>query len=137
MSKFPAFLFILLVCMALIAGCSIQTPPANRPAPTTQVVTPSATTVPYGPIKEVSIIASSFDPAILSIRPGTTVVWTNEDRINHRIEHLPELPSDKLLFRSESLSPGQSFSYTFTQPGRYKYGDPQQAGGRTSLVIVE
>jgi plastocyanin len=137
MLKFPALLFILLLCMALIAGCSIQTPPANRPAQATQVATQSATPVASGPTKEVSIIASSFDPAILNIRPGTTVVWTNEDRINHRIEHLPELPSDKLLFRSESLSPGQSFSYTFTQPGRYKYGDPQQAGGRTSLVIVE
>jgi plastocyanin len=63
-------------------------------------------------------------------------MWVNEDRINHRVEHLPELPSDKLLFRSESLSPGQSFTYVFDKPGRYKYGDPQQAGGRTALIIV-
>jgi plastocyanin len=84
----------------------------------------------------VHIIASSFDPDIVNIQPGTTVTWVNEDTISHRVEHLPELPSEKLLFRSDSLSPGQSFSYTFTEPGRYSYGDPQHAGGRSPLVIV-
>ncbi|NTV00667.1 MAG: hypothetical protein HGA55_06055 [Methanoregulaceae archaeon] len=83
-----------------------------------------------------SIIASSFDPAILNVQTGTTVTWINEDKMSHRVEHLPQLPSERLLFRSESLSPGESFSYTFMEPGRYQYGDPQHAGGRSFLVIV-
>ena len=110
-------------------------PPENTTTtnPVTNQVTNQAST---GPTEVVHIIASSFDPAILNVKPGTTVTWINEDTISHRVEHLPQLPSEKLLFRSESLSPGDSFSYTFTEPGRYSYGDPQHAGNRDFLVIV-
>jgi plastocyanin len=138
MRDLSVFLLVLVVCIAIVCGCtmpsstSAQAPPATAALAMTQAAAPAAT----GQTAEISIIASAFDPAILNIDKGTTVIWTNDDRINHRIEHLPELPSDKLLFRSESLSPGQSFSYTFTQAGRYKYSDPQQAGGRTALIIV-
>jgi plastocyanin len=88
-------------------------------------------------VKNVEIIQSSFDPDIVTISAGTTVVWTNKDTtFNHRVVHLPELPSDKELFHSESLSYGDTFSYTFNQPGRYRYSDPQHGSGRYSLVIV-
>ena len=53
----------------------------------------------------------------------------------HRVVHLPG-PGQDELFHSDRLDPGQSFSYTFTKPGRYGYADPQYAGGRTSSVIV-
>jgi plastocyanin len=138
MRTFSILLFIVLVCMAIICGCSVPSSSSSQPAaPASQpaAVQPAAP-VSGGPAATISIIASSFDPAILNIKAGTTVTWVNEDKISHRVEHLPELPGDKLLFRSESLSPGESFSYTFSQAGRYEYGDPQHAGGRTFLVIV-
>lgn len=137
MRKLPVFLLILLVCMAISCGCSVPSSSSSQPAATpSQPATPVVTSTPYGPTETVSIIASSFDPAILNVHPGTTVTWINEDRMSHRVEHLPQLPSERLLFRSESLSPGESFSYTFREPGRYQYGDPQHAGGRSFLVIV-
>jgi len=134
-----SILLILIICMAITCGCTM--PVTTPAAPPTAVPAAPAAVQPAAPAAsgetaEISIIASAFDPAILNINRGTTVIWTNDDRISHRVEHLPELPSDRLLFRSESLSPGQSFSYTFSQAGRYKYSDPQQAGGRTALIIV-
>ena len=127
-----AALIMVLVCLAFACGCTGQTTPQKTLPQATQVTNQAST----GPTEVVHIIASSFDPAILNVKPGTTVTWINEDTISHRVEHLPQLPSEKLLFRSESLSPGESFSYTFTVPGRYKYGDPQHAGNRDFLVIV-
>jgi plastocyanin len=138
MRKYSVFLLILIVCMAIICGCSVPSSPSTKPAaPAATPTAQSATPASNGPVVKVSIIASSFDPAIVNVKVGTTVKWTNEDRIVHHVEHLPVLPSDKLLFQSEPLYPGDSFSYTFSEPGRYKYSDPQQAGGRTALVIVE
>ena len=104
MRRESILLLILVAGIAVICGCTmpITTPsaPAQPAAPAAPAVAPAAAPAVSGETAEVSIIASAFDPAILNIRTGTTVIWTNDDRINHRVEHLPELPSDRLLFRS-------------------------------------
>jgi plastocyanin len=131
-------LLVLLVSMAIIAGCSIPTAPSPKPVVTSsQPAVISSTMPPSGIVKNVIIRQRAFDPDIITISPGTTVVWTNEDTISHRVAHLPELPSERELFYSEALFTGDTFSYTFRTAGRYSYGDPQIAGGRKSLVIVE
>ena len=139
MKKFSLLLLIILVCIAIIGGCSVPSSSSSQPsAPVSQsAVQQPATPASNGIVKKVEIIQSSFDPDIITISPGTTVVWTNKDTtFNHRVVHLPELPSDKELFHSELLSYGDTFSYTFNQPGRYRYSDPQHGSGRYSLVIV-
>ena len=139
MKKFSLLLLIILVCMAIIGGCSVPSSSSSQPsAPVSQpAVQQPATPASNGIVKKVEIIQSSFDPDIITISPGTMVVWTNKDTtFNHRVVHLPELPSDKELFHSELLSYGDTFSYTFNQPGRYRYSDPQHGSGRYSLVIV-
>jgi plastocyanin len=137
MRKSSVFLLILIVCMAIICGCTI--PSSTTPQQAAPASQPAAvqSTAPVGPVKNVEIIQRAFDPSTMPASPGTTITWTNKDTVNHRVVHLPELPGDRELFHSELLSPGQSFSYTFTKPGRYEYADPQYAGGRTYLVIVE
>jgi len=131
-------LLILLVCMAIISGCSVPSSSSSQQAaPASNPAVQSAAPVSSGIVKNVIIRQRSFDPDIITISPGTTVVWTNEDPISHRVVHLPELPSEKELFHSEPLSKGGTFSYTFQVAGRYSYSDPQYAGGRKSLVIVQ
>jgi plastocyanin len=127
-----AILIIVLICAALASGCAAQT---STQKTTQQAATQAIPTAVNGPTAQVIIQATSFDPAILNIKAGTTVTWTNEDKMNHRVVHLPEVNSPE-LFHSESLSPGESFSYTFQKAGRYSYGDPQHGGGRSPLVIV-
>jgi plastocyanin len=57
----------------------------------------------------------TFTPDSMEIPAGTTVVWTNEDDIPHTIANAER------QFKSHALDTGDSFSFTFTQPGTYEY----------------
>lgn len=61
-----------------------------------------------------------FNPDPLEIPAGTTVVWTNDDDIQHSITNgTPPDPAG--AFGSEFFTQGQTFSFTFDQPGEYPY----------------
>ncbi|HSQ93054.1 MAG TPA: plastocyanin/azurin family copper-binding protein [Methanoregula sp.] len=142
MQNYSVLLLIALLCAVITCGCTVPSvPPVSSGQPVTTASQPaavqSAAPVSNGIVKHVIIIQRAFDPDQVTISPGTTVVWTNEDTVSHRVVHLPELPSDRELFHSELLSRGDTFRYTFQSAGRYYYSDPQYAGGRKALVIVE
>lgn len=57
-----------------------------------------------------------FNPTTLNIKTGTKVTWTNRDNTPHIIK------SEFInLLDSKTLSPGQSFSFTFDKPGFINY----------------
>lgn len=126
-----AVLILLLAGIVLSCGCTHQASPADiTPLPPAQEAV-------QGPTEHVGLKASSYNPEHLYIRAGTMVVWTNEeDRISRRVVHLPSSPGDSVAFESGSLAPGESFSFTFTTPGRYVYADPQHGGARSPFVEV-
>lgn len=57
-----------------------------------------------------------FGPAVLTIKVGTTVTWTNNDDVPHAV-----VSDDHTTFKSKVLDTDQSFSFTFTKPGQYPY----------------
>jgi plastocyanin len=57
----------------------------------------------------------TFSPATLTVAPGMTVTWTNDDDIPHTI-----LGKEK-GFRSKPLDTGNQFSFTFATAGEYAY----------------
>jgi plastocyanin len=58
----------------------------------------------------------TFQPASLTVAPGTTVTWTNDTEMSHTIT------GDDLAFDdSGPIGSGQSFSQTFAKPGTYRY----------------
>ena len=64
----------------------------------------------------VSIEDFAFGPDNIGVSVGETVTWTNnENGIGHTVV------SDDGLWQSDTLSPGDSFSFTFDQPGTYTY----------------
>ena len=63
----------------------------------------------------VSIDNFTFPPDSTEIAVGTTVIWTNEDDIPHA------LAASERQFKSHALDTGDTFTYTFTQPGTYEY----------------
>lgn len=66
-------------------------------------------------VVEVRIVEYKFVPETLTVKPGTTVKWVNQEkRTSHSIifEDLPE---------SERLFPGESWQRTFEQSGAYPY----------------
>jgi plastocyanin len=68
------------------------------------------------PAGAVSIDNFTFTPASLTVKAGTTVTWTNKDDIPHGIAS-----DDNAFKKSKALDTDDSFSYTFTTPGTFKY----------------
>lgn len=65
----------------------------------------------------VSIKNFTFVPASITVKAGTTVTWTNGDQDPHTVT------SDGKAgpLNSKPLNEGDSYRYTFTQPGTYSY----------------
>jgi len=65
-----------------------------------------------------------FSPSILSISPGDTVTWANGDNVVHStVSGLPYVKPAGTIFDSGTIAPGKTFSFTFYNPGTYKYFD--------------
>src|ERR1700709_1099669 len=56
----------------------------------------------------------TFEPAQVTVKVGTTVTWKNRDDIPHTVVSPGK-------FRSKTLDTDDSFSFTFTATGDYKY----------------
>lgn len=63
----------------------------------------------------VEIVDFAFSPATLTITAGDTVTWTNGDAVVHTAT------STAGAFDSGDLAMGESYSFTFTEPGTYDY----------------
>jgi plastocyanin len=63
---------------------------------------------------KVGIDNFTFSPKVVTVKVGTTVVWTNNDDIPHTV-------ADPGKFKSKALDTGDSYSFTFTTPGSYDY----------------
>jgi plastocyanin len=64
----------------------------------------------------VTISNYTFMPAKVTIHPGDTVVWTNQDSIPHTATAL-----DGKSFDSGAIDPQASWSFVFKTAGDYKY----------------
>ena len=66
------------------------------------------------PSSTVSIDNFTFSPNELKVKAGTTVTWTNHDDIPHTVVSAGK-------FRSKAMDTDNTFSFTFTSAGDYKY----------------
>src|SRR5204862_1482 len=64
----------------------------------------------------VKIANFTFAAPMVTVAPGTTVTWVNEDDIPHTI-----VAADNKAFRSKVLDSGDRFAFTFTTPGTWGY----------------
>jgi len=105
-----------LIVTLIAAACSST---ADESMPTTTnaaVATTTTAATPAGGAVAVSIEDFAFGPAGLTINVGDTVTWTNnEEGVPHTTT------SDDGVWDSKNLSPGDTFSFTFDQPGTYTY----------------
>ena len=62
-----------------------------------------------------SIANFAFTPATLTVKVGTTVVWTNKDSIAHTVDFMTA------GINSNVLNQNDQFTHTFTAPGSYDY----------------
>jgi plastocyanin len=63
---------------------------------------------------QVTIDNFTFAPQELTVKVGDTVTWTNHDDIPHTVVSAGK-------FRSKTMDTDNSYSFTFTSAGDYKY----------------
>jgi amicyanin len=68
-----------------------------------------------GPVATVGMDHSTFTPSEITVTPGTTVTWVNNEAMPHTV-----VDSNK-GFRSKTLAKDARFSFTFTTAGDYDY----------------
>jgi plastocyanin len=76
----------------------------------------SGTKVSIQPGSGANTTSLYYSPRTITVVIGVnnTVIWTNNDQTTHTV-------TDKGVFDSGLLNPGQTFTYTFTTPGTYNY----------------
>lgn len=102
--KSTAMFFVLLFSVITISGCGKQNQ-NNQNIEKTPV---------SGPTANISIKNFAFNPAELTIKKGTTVIWTNEDSA-------PHTATSQGFFDSGTLKNGQSFNFQFNNAGSFDY----------------
>ena len=63
-----------------------------------------------------------FSPDTVTVAPGTTVEWQNNDKVSHTVTS--GSPSDNqtgTIFDSSLIAAGKDFTFTFNNPGTYNY----------------
>lgn len=85
--------------------------PSGTPGTT---VSPSSSPVQTS---KVTINNFAFNPASMSVKVGTTVTWTNNDSTIHTITG----DSSGSALKSQTLQPGDTYSFTFNQAGAFPY----------------
>jgi plastocyanin len=67
-------------------------------------------------------ISKPYDPSPLTVKPGTSVTWTNNDSSIHTVTSgLPEKGDVGTLFDSSLINPGMTFVHIFDKQGTFDY----------------
>ncbi|HLD73090.1 MAG TPA: cupredoxin domain-containing protein [Candidatus Nanoarchaeia archaeon] len=110
-------ILILVIALLIISACSPQiNEPLSAPEEKTlpaESANPEDTPLPSA---ENIILINNFvfEPQELIVKTGTEITWENNHNVVHTIV-------SSGLFESEVLNKGESFSFTFTNPGEYNY----------------
>jgi plastocyanin len=70
---------------------------------------------PAPPAALVHIGNFTFNQPAITVHPGTTVSWVNDDDIPHTVV------AQGLAFKSKVLDTGDRFSFTFAKAGQFSY----------------
>ena len=88
---------------------------------------------------DVAVVDNTFDPAYVTVSPGTKVTWKNDGRNDHNL-----VPVDKGSFEGidrDEFGPGKVHSASFDDPGDYAYycsiHGTKNLNGQSGVIRVE
>lgn len=103
----------------LIAGCSGDS--GDAASTTTRKPRPVTTTTSQTEHKPtnltVDVSGMKYSPADATIKVGETVTWKFSDKAPHNVQGI----GDKAMGINSPIIDKGEWSYTFTQPGTYRY----------------
>lgn len=102
-------------------------------------VTPPTTKTSAVKQAKITITKDGFVPAVIQVKKGTEVIWTNTDETAHQVASDPHPTHDKLkdLGDGEVLAKGESFSFIFEKSGSFTFHDHLNPIKFKGEVIVE
>lgn len=81
------------------------------------------------------------ETCVTTVSTGDTVVWDySQGTVGHTVTHCGgscDEPTDDPLFDSGGISPGESFSVTFQEPGRYLYRCDFHPDAMRATIVVQ
>ncbi|HEY7296210.1 MAG TPA: cupredoxin family copper-binding protein [Dehalococcoidia bacterium] len=99
---------------------------AGAPVGASLTATPASGAATAVEIKNISF------PATISVKPGTTVSWTNRDTVSHTVT---ADAGQAQSFDSGPIAPNGSFSVTFAKAGTYTYHCNIHASMHGTIVV--
>ena len=114
-----ALLLTLAACgLLLMAGCSGDDESASDDQSSSEAEGSSDVDLVEGVEVDVLAVDNVFKAEVVTVEAGTEVVWKNKGRNDHNI-----LPVEEGDFgvEIEEFTPGDVYSYRFTEPGTYPY----------------
>ncbi len=107
----PALLLV--VSVVALAACG-----GAQPAASTNPPDDAAASTQPAPSEEVRvrIVDFAFEPPTITIKPGTTVVWTNDGPTQHTTAS-----KEGNVWESQILEQSDVFRYQFERSGTYPY----------------
>jgi plastocyanin len=111
--KLSRFKFRTLMLLAIVSlgTLAIASGASNNPD-TNQTVSAGS---PSSNGTEVKIDNFVFNPAVIVVKAGTKVIWTNKDDIPHTVD------STDGKFKSNALDTEDKFEFNFPAPGEYPF----------------
>ncbi|HLZ69460.1 MAG TPA: plastocyanin/azurin family copper-binding protein [Dehalococcoidia bacterium] len=92
------------------------------------------TASPAGGASEAAEIKGIAFPASITVKPGTTVTWTNHDSVSHTVT---SDAGQAQSFDSNTLAPNGAFSVTFAKAGTYHYHCNIHASMHGTVVVSD
>ncbi len=116
---------ILIIIVAGVVGYAIghrnytcPTTSSNQTMPPSNQTTPPAGGGTQSPSVNQIVVTMkniAFNPQDVTINTGETIVWENDDNVDHHVV------SNTGVFDSGVMTPGSSYSFTFSTAGTYAY----------------
>lgn len=115
-------------------------PTQITPLPTSTTPTIPPTSTPSGTMNEqtvhITLTPNGFEPASITIKTGTKVVWTNNSGQAATINSDPHpIHTDFPPLNLGSFADGQSLSLTFTTPGTHGYHNHLNPSVRGTIIV--
>lgn len=116
----------------LMAAILLTSGNTDLPVPAPTIVTEQAATAEA---VEIGVGDNTFTPNKITVVPGTTVTWTHTGQRPHTVT------ADDGSFVSGTIQPGDTFSFTFEQPGTFPYycefhGGPAGEGMAGAIIVA-
>ncbi|MFA5013472.1 MAG: cupredoxin domain-containing protein [Candidatus Paceibacterota bacterium] len=122
--------YIYLIIVIVLAGLFLFFFNILRAAPGTSQLTEQQLQMPSDAVptqETISIKNFTFDPGSISIPLNSTITWVNNDSPIHSIK--------SNTFNSPNLDTGQTFSFTFDQPGTFNYSCGIHSSEKGTIIV--